>query len=382
MELNETITDQRKRTRSKIYHYIYNQCDFCTKQSLSKNIGISLPTVYQNLTELMEAGLIQYTGENQFTGGRRAMQLDIVADARIAIGINITDNCFRMVATDLRLKELYYRKIERRMDEGIQKYFADLSEELESFLDDNHINRDCLLGVGIALPAVISPDHQSISFAPTLHLQDVSFSFIQDIIPYPVHVLNDGTCGGYAEWFMHTELGHQDLKRNMSYLSLENGVGGALLFDNQIYNGDNCRSAEFGHMRVESNGLYCECGKRGCLETYCSAKRISDDIGLTLDGFFEMVASGSSKHVHLWHDLLQHLAVGVNLINMALDCDVVLGGFLSEYLEPWMPELRQYVIDGNPFAENGDFVYLSHFRSHTVCLGAALYFVKQFLDSI
>ena len=79
---------------------------------------------------------------------------------------------------------------------------------------------------------------------------------------------------------------------SMAYLSLENGVGGAVLVNGDLYAGDNRRSGEFGHMCVEPGGLPCKCGKRGCLEAYCSARRISDDINITLKDFF----AGVERH--------------------------------------------------------------------------------------
>lgn len=382
MELNETITDRRRQTRSNIYHYLYRHRDFCSKQTLAQDMKLSLPTVYQNLTELIDAGLVNYTGEQRSTGGRRAMGLDIVPDARIAIGVSVTDDRIRLVAADLRLQELCYRRVMHPLDDDFCRFAPFLSEELEKFLNDNHIDRQRLLGVGIAFPGVISADRQSMVSAPTLHMRNMTFKSLQQAIPYPIWVQNDGTCGGHAEGFMRSMRHEVKDSGNLGYLSLENGVGGALLIDGQLYDGNHFRSGEFGHMRVENNGLACECGRHGCLEAYCSAKRISDDLGLTLDEFFRRVNIGDPEYVDLWQDILQHLAVGINSINMVLDCDVVLGGFLGEYLEPWLPQLRQYVAQGNPFEENGDFVHLSLLKSHNAPLGAALHFIQQFIDSI
>ena len=76
---------------------------------------------------------------------------------------------------------------------------------------------------------------------------------------YPVYVENDGTSGGYAEYFLQPE------KSSMAYLSLENGVGGAVLLNGAPYFGMHHRSGEFGHMCVEPGGLACACGKNGCM---------------------------------------------------------------------------------------------------------------------
>lgn len=382
MPLNNTITLRRRQTRSNIYQYLYRHRGFCSRQTIAQDMGLSLPTVYQNLTELMDAGLVQYSGEQRSTGGRRAMGLDIVPDARIAIGISITDTRVRLVAADLRLQELCYRSIKQTLTYDMADFSAFLSQELEDFLDHHAIDRQKLLGVGFALPGIINADRSAMVMAPTLHIQNVSLDILRSAIPYPIWVQNDGTCGGHAEWFMRTENGTIGRNANLAYLSLENGVGGSLMLGGQLHDGDHLRSGEFGHMRVERNGLPCQCGKNGCLEAYCSARRISDDLNLSPDEFFAALAQGNASYAALWQDMLQHLAIGINNINMALDCDVVLGGFLSEYLEPWLPQLREYVAENNTFAENGDFVHLSLLKSHTVSLGAALYFIKQFIDTI
>ena len=84
----------------------------------------------------------------------------------------------------------------------------------------------------------------------------------------------------------------------------------------------------------------------------------------------------------MWHDLLRHLAIGVNNIRMVLDCDVVLGGFLTQYLPPYMPLLKEYVAAGNPFEPSSDYLHLSVMRRHTVPLGVALHFIQEFIETI
>ena len=82
----------------------------------------------------------------------------------------------------------------------------------------------------------------------------------------------------------------------------------------------------------------------------------------------------------LWYDMLRHLSIGVNNIRMALDCDVVLGGYLSEYLEPYLPQLQAYAAANNTFEANADYLQMSVLRRHTVPLGAALHFIQAFLS--
>ena len=376
MEPDQTMTDRRRQTRSKIYRHIYHAKGFCSRQSLARDLGLSLPTVYHNLSRLMEDGLVRDSGELQSTGGRKASGLSIVSDARVAVGISVTRTCLRMAAADLLLNELACWEADSKPIVRFSDLGAPLARMLEEFLDRFSIDRDRLLGVGIALPAVISPDSRRVIAAPTLPLEDASLEGLTDSIPYPVFVENDATCGGYAEWFL------QSTHRDIAYLSLENGVGGAILLGSAPHNGENRRGAEFGHMCVEPGGLRCSCGRQGCLEAYCSPRRIRDMTGGTPEEFFARVEQHDQDCELLWEHMLRHLAIGVHNIRMTLDCDVVLGGFLSEFLGPYLPRLREYVSAINPFEQSAGYLRLSPLRRHTVSLGVALHFIVDFLEHI
>lgn len=374
--MEEHSLPRRPSARSRIYRHLHEATGFCSRQSLADDLGLSLPTVYQNLTELMEDGLVCESGEQQSTGGRKAMGLGIVPEARFAVGVSVSEKWLRIAAADLNLRELCYRKVPFA---AIRKDTAEVSSfaaELERFLDETGLDRARLLGVGVTLPGVLSPDGSRILLAPTLGLRDVPLEALTRDLPYPTHVENDATSGGHAEW--HARGG----QRNMAYLSLETGVGGAVLIGGVPYGGDNGRSGEFGHMCVEPGGLRCSCGKQGCLEAYCSARRISDDLGIPLEDFFAGLERHNPEYEALWSDLLRHLALGVGSIHRVLDCDVVLGGSLTRWLPPYLPLLRRYVSDGNPFTHDADFLHLSVLHDHTAPLGAALYFVRQFVASV
>ncbi len=375
-DMEANITERRRQTRSSIYRYLYETKEFCSRQSLSLALGLSLPTIYQNLTELMDGGLVCYSGETQSTGGRKANGLSIVPDARIAVGVSITENRLRFVAADLRLNELAYRKVPCRFSSNISDYGAFLARELELFLEESQIDHGRLLGIGIAVPGAITSGGHHIVLAPTLGLRDTDLEELTRQIPYPIFVENDATSSGYAEWFIR---GGQS---SIAYLSLENGVGGAVMVNGAAYAGDNRRSGEFGHMCVEPGGLPCSCGRHGCLEAYCSARRISDDLGITLKEFFDGVENHVWEYELLWNDLLRHLAVGISNIRMALDCNVVLGGFLTQYLAPYLPLLKRYVAVNDPFAKEIDYIQLGVLSRHAVPLGAALHFVQEFLSTV
>ena len=371
-----TAQERRRQTKGNVYRCLYNAKGFCSKQTLAQTLGLSLPTIYQNLDELIEDGLVRYSGESQSTGGRKASGLDIVPDARLAVGISITETRLRFSAADLRLREVAYYKVTHTSLFNMEDLGVLVARELEQFLDMYHIDRRRLLGVCIAMAGVTDPEGGHLLYAPTMHLRNVELSGLTRSIPYPTYVENDATCSGYAEWFMRGD------RENLAYLSLENGVGGAFISSGVVYGGDNRRSAEFGHLCVEPGGLPCSCGKWGCLEAYCSDWRIRNTFGVSLKEFFEGVSRGNPEYAALWKDFLFHLAIGASNIRMALDCTVVLGGFMSQYLDPYLPILREYAAANDPFERRADYLQLGVLRSHAVPLGAALHFVREFVSSV
>lgn len=376
MNLTDTATERRRLTRNRIFKYIYESESPTTKQAIAADLSLSLPTVHQNLTELFDAGLICYSGVQPSTGGRRAKGIVINQGIRFSVGISINENSLSFVAADLLLKEIAYKKTAKFIISEIKDFGLFIANSLEEFLDENKLDRELLLGVGIAIPAIINISNQEIVMAPTLDLQSTSLKMLTQHIPYDTFIENDATSAGFAEWFVWPANG------NMAYISLENGVGGALFVNGVPYYGDNHRSAEFGHICIVPDGLRCKCGKQGCFETYCSSKRISDDLGITVDEFFNGVAGGDERYKHLLNDILKHLSVAVNNIRMSMDCNIVIGGAMSQYLEPYIPQLQNFVAFNNTFESNADFVQLSHYPKRAVPLGVALHFIKNFIESI
>lgn len=368
---------QNGSVRNRIYRCLYEAERPCTRQALARKCQISMPTLYQNLSELMEEGLVCDSGAARSTGGRKAMRLDIAAEARFAVGVSITAELIRLAAVDLRLRELAYREIpcEGKAAQVLTEP-GQLAAALEQFLDENGLSQEKLLGVGITVPAIVAPTCDRVIFAPTLHIKDVSLTERMGEIPYPAYVDNDACCSGFAEWYIRHDL------KDMAYLSLESGVGGVLILGGVSFDGDHRRSREFGHICIEPGGLRCNCGQRGCLEAYCSARRVTDELGLTLEEFFGRVEAHDPACETLWYDMLRHLAIGISNIHTAIDCDVVLGGWVSEYLPPYLQALKRYVMDSNPFAEDAEFVHLSTVRRHIAPMGAALNFVLEFVDQV
>lgn len=103
-------------------------------------------------------------------------------------------------------------------------------------------------------------------------------------------------------------------------------------------------------------GRRCECGRQGCLEAYCSAARISDDLDVTLEVFFQRLEQSNSPYQELWKNYLEDLATAVTTIHTILDCPVMIGGAVSQYLPPYRSQLAKLIRELDPLSDQTDFL--------------------------
>jgi len=67
--------------------------------------------------------------------------------------------------------------------------------------------------------------------------------------------------------------------RNYASLVVSTGVGGALVLDGHLLDGDSGNGGHLGHVNVVPDGRQCSCGARGCLEAHASGWAIAEQTG-------------------------------------------------------------------------------------------------------
>lgn len=235
-----SASEVRRINRNRVYMYLYSQELPKTKRDIEQNLHVSMPTVTQNLKELLEKELIAYVGTEESTGGRKARQIAINPLARFAVGIELSPKHIRYVAVDLCAREIAFSEIAEQFRDD-ESFFALLAGQLEEFLDAFALDRAKLLGIGITVPGIVDREEGVVTIAPVLGVRKLLLSQITDQIPYPCFVQNDASAGGMAEWW------HSRMEGSMAYLFLGKGVGGSIFLEGKLYNGEHGRSAEFGH---------------------------------------------------------------------------------------------------------------------------------------
>src|SRR5205814_7564991 len=93
---------------------------------------------------------------------------------------------------------------------------------------------------------------------------------IERLLDTPVVLENDANAAALGEQW----LGAARETDDMAMLTLGTGVGGGIVLGGRIWHGMTGMAGEFGHITVESEGVPCPCGNRGCLEQYASATAV------------------------------------------------------------------------------------------------------------
>lgn len=336
---------------------------------------MSLPTVTQNLKELQERDLIIETGLFESTGGRKAKAIAYNSVAKYAIGLDITRNHVGIVLIDLSGKVIKNLRMQYPFVNS-KEYFERVGNFVKDFIDDCKIESSKILVVGIALPAILSADKQTVNYATIIDFNGGSVKSFSEFIPYPCILSNDANAAGFAELWDEGNI------ENVVYLSLNNSVGGSIIIGKNIYSGQNQRSGEFGHMTIVPNGRTCYCGQKGCVDAYCSAKILSDSTNGNIAEFFRLLRLNSKIQKALWEEYVTHLAVTINNLRMLYDCNVILGGYAGAYMDEYIEYLRELVSRRNTFEVDGKYLHVCKYKLEATAVGAALQHVVSFINNV
>lgn len=366
------------KNKTRIFRFI-SQRGRTSKLELVSQLGISLPTVLQNLKELTEEGLIWEKGEFESTGGRKAKALALVRGSRFALGIDITKNHVSLVLADLSGQIIRHSRVSKTFARN-----AGYGESLGALVNDHlqqwRIPEEQFLGVGVSVPGIVDAQGKVIMDSHALEVRKMPCEEIAKFIGYSCLFINDANAAGFAE--LREENAINGAVGNAVYLSLSNSVGGAFLQGRRLYLGENQRSGEFGHMTLYPGGRECYCGKKGCVDAYCSAQRLSSLTGGKLGLFFEKIRHKDPAYLPAWEEYQRYLAIAANNLHMAFDCDVILGGYVGSYLEEWIGPLRELAAEQNPFDDGGTYLRVCRYRVEAAALGAALQHVDRFIEGL
>lgn len=366
----------KKINRSKVYQYIYRK-KTTSKRQIVQDLQMGLSTVSQNLNLLEQDGLIEKNGYFESTGGRKANAIQIVSDFRISIGIGILKNMFHITAVDLYGNALYTNTIPFPYS-NTPDYYKQVTDKIKEFIATNQYDEEKILGVSIATQGITSPDHSTVLYGNIMNNTGMILEDFSRYLPYPCYLEHDSKSAAFLELWKHPELD------SAVVFLLNRNLGGAIITNHQIHQGSSMHSGTIEHICINPDGPLCYCGNRGCLETYCSANALEQAAGMNIKDFFSLLREKKSPQLtQIWKDYLHHLAFAMKNLNLIIDAPIIISGYLAPYfLEDDIAYLTKHINVSSPFALNKEHIFVGTNGQYTPAIGAALFYVNQFIHAI
>ena len=166
----------------------------------------------------------------------------------------------------------------------------------------------------------------------------------------PAVLDNDATAGAAGEHRYGAGRG----THAMVYLTISTGVGGGVVLDGAVQRGRSGNGGELGHVTVDWHGRRCRgCGRRGCLEAYCSGTSIAEraveagmDDGVTAADVAQAARAGNEIASRVWDETCEALACGLTSIANLFEPEViVLGGGVVRTGEQLLAPVRTSVAE-------------------------------------
>lgn len=227
------------------------------------------------------------------------------------------------------------------------------------------LNKEPVKAVGVGSAGVIDSAGGNVVLARNLNLENYPLvKLLQEKINLPVKITNDANAAALGE----AKFGAGKNYKNSILVTLGTGVGGGIVIDGKLFEGNKSAGAEIGHMVIERGGEPCSCGRRGCFEAYSSATALKkftkwameEDAGsqmwkkytsetLTGKTAFEFADCDTSAR-EVVEKYIGYLACGlINLANVFRPEVIMLGGGISKEGEKLTVPLQQ-ILDKEVFA--------------------------------
>lgn len=372
---NHAALDLKAANRNSIFRAVIHE-ERVTKQGLVDLLGLSLPTVTQNLNELIAQGLVRENGTFRYTGGRSAKGYSIDSDSRKTIGIDINRSHLSVVVLNLA-GEMISSLHEHRPFIKSDEYYRHMGELVTEAIRTFAINEQELLGIGISVQGLVSHDKTQVVYGPILGNAGDTVHEIAKYIPYPCELFHDADSAAFAELWASPDTD------NAVYLSLSTNLGGSVIINRRIRTGDNYSAGKVEHMTLHPDGELCYCGRRGCVEAYCNTIKLTEGVSDgKLDLFFQKLESGDLRAGVQWNSYLDNLSILIGNLHMLLDCEVILGGYMAPFLEKYLDGIIQRVHGRSCQGIPDNLITLASYKTEPIAAGAALYYLDRFIQNV
>ena len=377
--------------RSRILKHLYHN-GVSSRAQIAKALGLTPAAITKITARLIEAGVIEETGDFEGEKNRRSIGLNLDTARFHTIGIKFARSLVQIGVFDLCGNTLSLESLPTVYDNTINDTIAIIHDRIAGLLDDD----PSIVAIGMAVPgpylrkvgrtAVVSSMQgwRKINF-----INEFSHAF-----RVPVFIEQDARAGALAHYLFDPAVHADD---NIAYYLVGEGVGLGVIDNGRLINGAIGAATEIGHISIDVNGKPCDCGNYGCLERYCSTPAIHDmliDNGDVVPGAADMTHADAARALFIKanagdetaRDLVRRIAqyVGygcVTIFNGFNPEHIIIGDIVAEAGPRFLREVRKTVAErAIPELNDSTSITLSTLPTDATVCGAAAVAVTQFLE--
>jgi glucokinase len=269
---------------------------------------------------------------------------------KISVGVDVGGTTIQVgiVASDGRIIEKVTTKT--LAGRGEHKIIIQTIIDNIIFLFDKAGYRLCdIRAIGLGFPGTVDSEKGMVVFAPNIFFENIDVkSKIAETFQCPVYLSQDSRAAAWGEY----RVGAGKNYTNIAAITIGTGIGCGLIIDGKIFHGGHNSAGEFGHLIIDPEGPSCNCGRKGCLETYCAGlaivqagKKIGNN--LTVKDIYDLADSGNQTALGITNQVVHYLGTGmVNLINLiSLEMIAISGGISNAPDRLLLDPLRNFVAE-------------------------------------
>ncbi|MFC1925883.1 ROK family protein [Chloroflexota bacterium] len=158
-------------------------------------------------------------------------------------------------------------------DEGSLAVISRMLSSMDGLLARADLPPSSLPAVCLAVAGAIDSKGGIVTASPNLPgWRNIALrEMVQEETGLETFLLNDASAAALGEHIFGIGKGID----NLLYLTVSTGIGGGIIIDGKLYTGVSGSAGELGHMTIDVNGPYCNCGNAGCLEVLASGKAVA-----------------------------------------------------------------------------------------------------------
>jgi len=382
--------------KKRIVRYLYFHGSKSAAE-ISIKLKSSIPTITATINELISIDVITEQGQGSSSGGRRPNLFGLQNNTFYILGIDIGRFAVKMAIFNTKLENITGLQIYPLKLENDSKQIDIIHKIADKLINESGIIRKKLIGIGVDMPGLVdAANGYNYTF---FYEKDRSVaSFFEEKFELPVYIENDAKARALAEYRYGLAKGCN----NALVMHVGWGVGLGMIINGKLFGGASGFAGELSHIPLVDNGILCNCGKQGCLETVASGTALvrlakeglsagrNSTLNKIIDNGQELIPrtiiqaanEGDQFAISIISQVGLELGKGIAILIQLLNPElIILGGRVAEanqyLLTPIEQALNHYSI---PKLRNQTNIKISELGSNANILGTVAMVIENIFE--